>query len=824
MSPDFQDKRPQPNDAAPHRDHGAHLSLEAARELAIQKLRELFSKLDHGEAPHPAWLAAPLTPYEVIKAQVVDRQLPVVPPSPFRNVDEDPQALPFLSAIIEAPFESSLRWEAYTAFPSPQEACAVAHALLKGGSKSRISALMLLSQASFDDSVPGCADVIALLTQALYVAAVSGSATDRSTAQSLMGLLSEEPHETWERALTYLLNSLASGEASDAERALLLTPLTKEQGVGVFCVLLGQALSRDVSRELSNAILSDLIQNPLPGTPALTELLTKILTATNEETRRSHCRLLSSIDGFCGEYWGHLAPWTFERPLRMLNERQWDPIEAHRRFCPNIGLSSFLFGCNLLDCDPVLLGSLNFGFQEKDALSPSGNQWLSSGLRQQLIRCSFLSPSEHIEGIAALMGSDLRTIDGVRQWCDILARLCVTQRREFPHLSVLRLRNLPGEIERFPQSIIAAVASAPDVSIERINDFTKVNPSLSATEQYGLFQEFAPEVLQWAANSSWQAGVLGLDPSSSRGTFASPWRGTSPICEFIRAQTIRDDNSELLSTLGEALNHFERGETKVFGAWRYNDENPVVVRQLRSLTPSARESWKRGQLASFTGDSVGNAERHESLDGKSMYLALFTDEPEIMFNLGKTPQYTAACTSYDSGAYYSKALVSYVVDAHVKSVLLFDYAILQRDIAPLLPSEFSEVIARGEISFELISKYAPSLLPAVCERALVKLVETPAGKPMLLLEPSFIRGRYEKCDNSFETLRFVGALVSRLRAGLAVRPYVNQSEFPLEELILPPSRSPGGQIENHDFAGWLGSHRGATAISASIVLHPPEAP
>ncbi len=821
MTPDFSDRKPQPNDAAAPRSQETPLSLESARAAAIEKLRVVFAELDHGEAPLRCWLDAPLTPNELIQAQVKERALPAVPPSPFRNVDPDPNALPFLSTIIEQPIKSALRWEAYTAFPSPREACTVAHALLKGGSKSRVAALSLLTQASFDDSLPGYHEALALTGQAFYVAARSGNSTDRAAAQGFIGLLFDKPDETWERAFTYLVNSVESAPDCDAQKAVLLTPLLEEKGPGAFCVLLGQALSRNTGQELSNALLSHLIANPLPGTRALTGLLQKILDATDGEARTSYSRLLSSIDGFCGEYWGHLAPWTFERPLRMLDALGLDPLDVHRHACPTIGLSSFLFACNLADCHPQLLARLDDGFKEKQGLSKSGNEWMTSGLRQQLIRCAFLSPYEHIEGMAGLLASDLRTTEGVNGCCHLLARLCVTQRREFPHLSVLRLRETAEEAAAMPEEIMLAVASAPDVSVERINEFVQVDPAMRAQEQFLAFSDSAPAVLQWAADRSWQNAALGLKPSPSRGIFASPPRGTSAIYEFVRAQTIHGSNPELLSLLGEALNEFERTSPEVFGAWRYAENNPVVARQLRSLTPAARASWKRGQLAFLTGDPVGNAEPHEELGGKAMYLALFTDEPEILFTLGKTPQFTAACTSYDSGSFYSKAIVSYLVDAHIRTVVLFDYAYIQRDIAPFLPPDFSEVVARGEMSFSLISKYAPFLLPAACERAVVKLGESTSGEPMLLLEPSFIRRNYNKSDNSYETLKFVAALAEKLGAGLAVRPYVNQTDFPLEEVILPPSRSPGGQIENHDFVQWIASHHGTTAISASIVLRPP---
>jgi hypothetical protein len=143
-------------------------------------------------------------------------------------------------------------------------------------------------------------------------------------------------------------------------------------------------------------------------------------------------------------------------------------------------------------------------------------------------------------------------------------------------------------------------------------------------------------------------------------------------------------------------------------------------------------------------------------------------------------------------------------------------------IAPQLPGEFAEALQSGKLSQAMVSKYFYALLPAIEARSVVKLVETPDQKPILMMEPSFIRGSSQKMHSTNETLRFVLSLSDMLGTGVALRSYVDQTEYPLEVVILPPSISPGGQLENHDFAPWLASHHGATAMSATIIKPPPK--
>ncbi len=291
----------------------------------------------------------------------------------------------------------------------------------------------------------------------------------------------------------------------------------------------------------------------------------------------------------------------------------------------------------------------------------------------------------------------------------------------------------------------------------------------------------------------------------------------------MRAQTINLPNRQLLGFLGEALSQVDTTGTDPtrFARWRYDERHPITALQLRSLSPAARQAW-RGDLSAIINDEpIGTSIPVDALKGKSQFLALCTDHPETLFSIGKIPLVTAACTSFNNGAYYSKTVVSTLADAHIKGILVFDAYKMVYEIAPKLPGEFAEALQCGRFSQAMLSKYFYALLPAIQARSVVKLVETTNGEPVLMMEPSFIRGSAQKMHLTNETLRFVVSISEKLGTGVALRSYFDQSDYPLEVVILPPSISPGGQLENHDFAPWLASHHGATAISATIIKPPP---
>jgi hypothetical protein len=294
--------------------------------------------------------------------------------------------------------------------------------------------------------------------------------------------------------------------------------------------------------------------------------------------------------------------------------------------------------------------------------------------------------------------------------------------------------------------------------------------------------------------------------------------------QFVRAQTIHNEEAPpLLAALSEAFGQtIPTGELKKWAEWRYNTDDPKVARQLRSLSPKAQAEWAVPLHCMIEGEPVGGAIPLVELEGQSRYIVMATDDPLWLFNLGVIPRVSSACTAFDGGSYYSKNTVSFVVDAHIQGLVVLDHSKILKDLAPQMTQVNRDELQAGQLSNRLIRAQFHHLAKAVVARSMVKLVEDLHGNPLLMMEPVFINGSHEKNEGIQETVVFTAVLARKYRAGFCVAPYDNETRFPKTHVVLPPSRSPGGQIENHDLLPWLSSHHGATVINAIEILPPPQ--
>jgi hypothetical protein len=493
-----------------------------------------------------------------------------------------------------------------------------------------------------------------------------------------------------------------------------------------------------------------------------------------------------------------------------------------------------------MECDEKGLANLNALFKANPALDDFHQKRNSDLLTEQLIRSAFLTPSLTWQAKVIAASGKVSQSENPHYLCDILAGCAVHQRPDFPKLAVARLCSRE-ELGRLPRAIRMSLNQAASENEEFLEALQRVNPSLSGLQQEQQLNELSPGIHEWLSEVGWYKKLLGWSGLKESPKIRTPQRYlTDPIYEFVRAQTIDTPEKKYLKILGKALVHYERGNPQRFSDWRYNSWEPVVERQLRSLDPTSRDWWTASQVMFARTAPVGGSYAVKS-GGKSLFLVLMTDEPEVMFNLGSTPLLTPACTSFNNSAYYAKSVVSNTVDAHIKSVIVLDMSEVM-GLAKELPRDFREGLKlevvpsesflqnKGE-GFQVdermrstISRYAGELLRTACVRTVVKLVENTQQQPLLLLEPTFVRWNGGKADATKETLGVILECLKCMPFGLALRPLMmspeEEAQFRLEEVVLPPSRSPGGQLENHDLSPWVATHIGETRILATVLVQP----
>ena len=437
----------------------ARVQAVGARAALEERLLAAFSELDQGETSVEPWASLPHD-YRTLIANIVHVKpgLPTptsAPPVLFSCVEPDPNAIPFLRSLLEG---EPGRWGTYSEYPSPLQACHIATALLSGGTRSRISALFLLAMISLDDSVPGSAEAHTYAHSILSTAMRFGSATDKQTAQMCLSLLAKNGSDSWHK----LLSHAASAPTNPTGRKHLVEALLGEGHSHTFSTLLGVALSQQCEPELSARVLDSLICKHLPGTPALTMFLEKIASPEDVEQKVGYGRLLSSIDGFTGDYWGRLAPWTFERPLHLLATRGLDPLTVREQACPHIGHSIFLAAYSVTEGHPILLRHLDALFAPKASLTDAENTWLTTQLRQSLIRASLLTPRERTStftNIFLLSQDSSNLILNITRLCDLLSASSMKQRLEFPALEAMRFIASTDELDACPSFVTDVVHS-----------------------------------------------------------------------------------------------------------------------------------------------------------------------------------------------------------------------------------------------------------------------------------------------------------------------------------------------------------------------------
>lgn len=742
------------------------------------------------------------------------------------SAEPDTRAPDFLRRILTSTLSPSILIDSFREAPNYEAAIIVSWFLIFGGRTDRDMVLEIFPE--FAKSDRGSSAPSAHFWMLTVLENVLGHAPDSERMNWIeqLGHMLRQGNQTLFRGIHFILNENCKNTDADYRYCTgLIDALLASKLPEGYCSVLACASSSTVASRVQTYALTRLVEDPCSGTPALNSFLRCCLMEPDPGEGLRRLRLVAASGGFLTEYWGPLALWAFERPLRLAALRGDDVEKTCRDVCPEMSPKTYLFAYNFADGRQDVLRCFErlFGARELNELQ---SRWDARQLRHALIRGAFSAPFAQLECQESILKIDPANEHARQLILNAIGNAALRQCEDLPALLAQRLIEFSGANFDDKSGLIASLSRTPSsgLSSREARRFMSVDPALTAQEQVDAFGTLTPGIQNWSEDVSWYKDHIALgDKAEKRWFCASPTRPSS-LRQFVRAQTVTTPQApRLLAALSEAFAQtIPTGELGRWVEWRYNLENPEIARQLRSLSPRARADWALSSYCIFEGAPVGGAIAVPELQGRAKYLVMEVDDPLWLFNLGVLPEVSAACTAFDGGAYYSGNLVSYVIDAHIKGLVVLDYTKILRQVSPLMSQVDRERIEAGQLSNSALRVYFNHLATTVVARSVLKLVEGEDTNPLLMMEPTFINGFFKKRDPTPELVTFGKVLARKYHAGLCATPYADESEFPTKAVVAPPSRSPGGQIENHDLMPWLGSHHGATMFNAILLIPPPQ--
>lgn len=172
--------------------------------------------------------------------------------------------------------------------------------------------------------------------------------------------------------------------------------------------------------------------------------------------------------------------------------------------------------------------------------------------------------------------------------------------------------------------------------------------------------------------------------------------------------------------------------------------------------------------------------------GEKRRLAMvFTDNPQILWQVGKYPLGCGSCQNYAEGSHASH-LMGYVGDANCKAVYLVDLNKLPKDTKDKLDQNGFEQIKDNLTASELLN--------ISLARSIVKMTKDKDNKPVILLEPTY--SSINKGDFTMDKYfnLFIDLMVAESMQAKMARGNGNES------VSKGASRSPGGQYEDLDLS------------------------
>ena len=169
------------------------------------------------------------------------------------------------------------------------------------------------------------------------------------------------------------------------------------------------------------------------------------------------------------------------------------------------------------------------------------------------------------------------------------------------------------------------------------------------------------------------------------------------------------------------------------------------------------------------------------LSEKRRLAMLFTDNPQILWQVGKYPLGSGSCQHYAQGS-YARNLMGYVGDPNCKAAYVIDLNKLPQDIKDTI----------NEHGFEEVKDtiHAQDLLEASVSRMMIKMARDSQDNPVVLLEPSY----GSRDMNNYFNL-FVDLMVAEPMQATMARDGGNK------RITVGRSISPEGQYEDTNLSG-----------------------
>ncbi len=176
--------------------------------------------------------------------------------------------------------------------------------------------------------------------------------------------------------------------------------------------------------------------------------------------------------------------------------------------------------------------------------------------------------------------------------------------------------------------------------------------------------------------------------------------------------------------------------------------------------------------------------REETIGRKRRLAMIFTDDPQMLLQIGKYPIGCGSCQNFEGDERYNKALPGYIGDAHIKGAFLVD-------LNKLSEERRKEIDEQG---FEMMKDRIPKqeLLEASIAREIVKLERNPhtPAVPPLFLQPTY--SVVNKADGGMDKY-FNMYLNLTLRAEMQGKLFRGNGKTRLQ---VSGSRNPSGQYED----------------------------
>ncbi len=249
-------------------------------------------------------------------------------------------------------------------------------------------------------------------------------------------------------------------------------------------------------------------------------------------------------------------------------------------------------------------------------------------------------------------------------------------------------------------------------------------------------------------------------------------------------------NTRLIATNRIEERTDKRGEslsTVIEGLRKYFKDSPTFLQDLENVNETITQ--------------------REDMGANRRLAMIITDNPQVLFQVGKYPTGCGSCQNYEGSPNWNKALAAYAADSHIKAMFLVD-------LNKLPGSVREDIEARG---FDAVkdSIAAQDMLEASVARAMAKIVRTSQEDPALFIEPTYTQiNKGDLSMNKYFDI-FAELIVSEPMGIRLARGGGN------EAVTVPASRNPSGQYEdcaagNAGYAG-MGIQTGSYTMSAKMI-------